>query len=95
MRVLSISAIALAAAFGASPITAEQSCDRYAALNRLPDRFEEIASGDLGKVEFFVLTDGTCTCENKPAIDRVLGRPTPKDVNWSCHIATAEERRSD
>jgi hypothetical protein len=95
VKLLSISTISLAAAIGAASSAVEQSCDRYAALNRLPDRFEEIASGDFGKAELFVLTDGTCTCDNKPAVDRVLGKPAPKDVNWLCNTATAEERRND
>jgi len=83
-----MSGTAAAAAIATAAGAAEQSCDRYAALQRLPDRFQEIASGDVGKVEFFVLTDGSCTCDNTPAIDRTRGKPGARNVNWSCHVAT-------
>jgi hypothetical protein len=46
-----MSGTAAAAAIATAAGAAEQSCDRYAALQRLPDRFQEIASGDVGKVE--------------------------------------------
>ena len=95
MRLLGISSTAVAAVIAGTASASEQSCDRYAALDRLPDRFEEIASGDLGKAEFFVLTDGRCTCDNTPAVNRKLGRPAIQQFNWSCHVATPDERRSD
>ena len=92
MRLLGISAaVAIAAAANA----ADQDCDRYAALQRLPDRFEEIASGDIGKVELFILSDGKCTCANTPAVNRRLDKPAPQNVNWSCRMARPDERRSD
>jgi hypothetical protein len=74
---------------------AQQRCDRYAALIRLPDAFEEIASGDLVGAELFVLTDGVCTCDNTPAIDRWLGKRASAGINWSCRAATPDERRRD
>ena len=77
------------------PSAAEQSCDRYATLKRLPDSFEEIASADLIRAELFVLTDGTCTCDNGPAVDRKFGKSVPQNVNWSCRNATPDERRNN
>ena len=91
MRALALPIFAMAAVPG-MPLAAEQSCDRYAALRRLPGSFEEIASADLVKAELFVLTDGTCTCENMPAVNRKLGKPAPDGINWSCREATSEER---
>jgi hypothetical protein len=76
--------------------TAEPNCSRYAAMRRLPVEFEEIASADLvGGAELFILTDGSCTCDNKPAVDRRLGKPAPIGVNWSCRPAAPDERRSE
>ena len=96
MRLLNISKSVLAAAIAIVPSAAEQSCDRYAALKRLPDRFEEVASGVLaGGLELFVLTDGTCTCDNTPVVDRMRGKPPPQNVNWSYRKATPDERRND
>jgi hypothetical protein len=95
VRLLGISGSAVAVAIAAAANAADQDCDRYAALQRLPDRFEEIASSDLGKVEFFILSDGRCTCDNAPAVNRQLGKPAPQNVSWSCRVATPDERRSD
>jgi len=104
MKILAaaLSAVALSATnVGAQfqitpPSAAEQSCDRYATLKRLPDSFEEIASGLFaGGLELFVLTDGTCTCDNMPAVDRKRGKPAPQNVNWSCRTSTPHERRND
>jgi hypothetical protein len=92
---LGISGFAMVAALAWTANAAEQNCDQYAALNRLPDSFEEIASGDLGKAEFFVLTDRRCTCDNEPAVSRRLGKPAPQKINWSCRESTPDERRSD
>jgi hypothetical protein len=95
VRSLGVVCIVGAAAIATATSAAGQSCDQYAAFNRLPDRFEQIASGDLGKAELFVLTDGVCTCDNTPAVNRKLGKPAPQEINWSCHVATPDERRSD
>ena len=75
--------------------TAEPACDRYATVERLPDGFIEIASGDFGKAELFVLTNGICTCSNDPAVSRRLGKSAPDKINWSCRAATDDERRSN
>jgi hypothetical protein len=104
MKILAaaLSAVALSAAnvgaqFQITPPSAdEQSCDRHATLERLPDSFEEIASGLFaGGLEHFVRTDGTCTCDNMPAVDRKRGKPAPQNVNWSCRTAAPDERRND
>ena len=89
MRAIALAIFAMAASPGAV-VAAEQGCDRYAALRRLPSSFEEIASADLVKAELFVLTDGTCTCENMPAVNRKLGKPAPDGINWSCRLASSE-----
>ena len=95
MRLLGISGTAAAIAIAAAANASDQDCDRYAALDRLPDRFEEIASGDFGEVELFILSDGKCTCANTPAVNRRLDKPAPQNVNWSCRMARPDERRSD
>ena len=97
MRLLIIFGIAVPIAIAALASAAEQNCDRYAANQWLPDRFEEIARGHFANIkrELVVLTDGTCTCDNAPEVHRDLGRPAPQNVNWSCHDATPDERRSD
>ena len=94
MRLLGVFSIAVTAVIATATSAAEHNCDRYAALKRLPYRFEEIASGDLGKAELFVLTDRTCTCDNTPAVARMLGKPALQNVNWSCRAATPDERGS-
>src|SRR5262245_62074407 len=95
LSVVALSATNVGAQFQVTPPSAaEQSCDRYATLKRLPDSFEEIASAELvGGLELFVLTDGACTCDNMPALHRKWGKPAPQDVNWSCRTATPDERR--
>jgi hypothetical protein len=93
MNLLRMSGAALAAAIAVSADAAEQKCDRYAAYERLPNRFEEIASADLvGGAEIFVYTDLWCTCDNTPSVDRKRGKPVPQGLNWSCHEATPDER---
>jgi hypothetical protein len=74
---------------------ADPICDRYSTVDRLPNGFVEIASGDLGKAELFVLTDGSCTCSNAPFVNRRLGKSAPDKINWSCRTATDGERRSN
>jgi hypothetical protein len=70
-----------------------QVCNQYVALERLPDRFVEVASGLLtGGVELFVYSDGRCTCDNTPYVERKLGKPATKSGLWSCREATADER---
>jgi len=97
LSALALSPTNVGAQFQITPPSApEQSCDRYATLKRLPDSFEEIASGlFVGGLELFVLTDGTCTCDNMPAVDRKRGKSAPQNVNWSCRKATPDERRND
>jgi hypothetical protein len=97
LAMLSIFGIAVATAIAAPASAAEQRCDRHAALNQIPGRFEEIARGDLSgtTMELVVLTDGTCTCDNLPAVMRELGKPAPANVNWYCRDAMPNERRSD
>ena len=94
---LGIFGVAVCTAVATPASVAEQSCDRYAVSNQLPDRFEEIARGDFARIriEIVVLTDGTCTCANAFEVDRALGKPAPANVNWSCHDTTPDERRSD
>jgi homoserine kinase len=96
VRVLGISGAATVAAIAAAG-AAEQNCGQYAALERLPDRFEEIGRGHLANIatELVVLTDGTCTCDSTPAVSRALRKPAPQGINWSCRVATPDERRSD
>jgi hypothetical protein len=96
VRLLAASGAVMAAAI-ATASAAETGCDRYAALDRLPDRFDEILRGDFAGVgvELVVSSDGTCTCTNSPKVDRAAGKPVPKDVSWSCRAATPNDRRTD
>jgi hypothetical protein len=81
---------------------ADPSCDQYSTLPRLPDRFMQVTAAQLGRApgsgkptsaELFVLTDGTCTCKNKPSVDRYFYRKDiPTGVNWSCQAADSEDR---
>jgi len=92
MRALCMSAAAL---FGVAADAQAQNCDQYVALKRLPDRFAEVASALLTSgLEIFVLSDGRCTCDNTPAVNRRLGKPAPQSDDWVCREATADERRS-
>ena len=95
LSAVTLSATDVGAQFQITPPSAtEQGCDRYATLKRLPDSFEEIASALFaGGLGLFVLTDGACTCDNRPALDREWGKPAPQNVNWSCRTATPDERR--
>jgi hypothetical protein len=86
---------ALSVASPAVVVAAPLHCGRYEAHVGLPARFAEIARGSLGEVEMIVLSDGRCTCENGPAVDRFFGRAAPRGINWSCRKASAEERRSN
>jgi hypothetical protein len=96
VRLVGILSIAVAAAIATATNAAEESCDRYAGLKRPPpDQFEEIAIADFGVAELFVLSDGKCTCDNRPAVARALGKPAPENINWSCRVATSDERRND
>ena len=78
-----------------APSGAETGCDRYAALDNLPAAFKLIASGHGPGWELVILADGTCVCANTPSTDRILGRPVPDKINWSCRPATVEDRRVD
>jgi hypothetical protein len=88
--------IALTVLVGLSASAADTGCGQYVTAKRLPDTFTEIASGSMrGGVEFFSLTNGTCTCDNGPTIARKFGRPAAIDANWSCRAATEDERRTN
>jgi hypothetical protein len=102
MNVVAGSGVALTVLIGAAN-AAEPACSMYSAFKRLPSRFIEVAGGELsakagsgkpGSVEFFALTDGTCTCENEPWVDRHFGKSVPAGVYWSCHVATGDERKA-
>jgi hypothetical protein len=68
-------------------------CEQFTRLRRLPDSFEEIASAQLVKGELFFMSDGECTCVNRPAVDRLLGRAVDEGLNWTCKSATDEDRQ--
>ena len=96
MIVSAASSVALTVLVGLSANAAAPGCDQYITAKRLPDSFTEIASGSLRVgVEFFQLTNGTCTCDNGPSIARKFGRPAAIDANWSCRTATDDERRTN
>ena len=76
---------------GLPAFAAELGCAHYAAFKKLPAGFQEIASGDLGGVESFVLSNGDCTCNNGPVIARRFGRSAPVGENWSCRHAIGDE----
>jgi hypothetical protein len=96
MIVSMVSSVALTVLVGLTASAAEPGCNQYIMAKRLPDTFTEIASGSLsGGVEFFSLTNGTCTCNNGPSIARKFGRPAAIDANWSCRTATDDERRTN
>jgi hypothetical protein len=81
---------------GTSPaVTADDFsvCEQFTQRRRLPDKFEEIASASLAKGELFVMSDGECTCVNRPAVDRLLGKTVDEGSNWTCKFATSEERK--
>ncbi|UZE49852.1 hypothetical protein ONR75_03390 [Rhodopseudomonas sp. P2A-2r] len=76
----------------AAVFAAELGCAHYAAFKKLPNGFREIASGSLvGGAEIFVLSNGSCTCDNGPALSRHFGRPTPQGEHWSCRDASGDE----
>jgi hypothetical protein len=105
LKLLNITLCVLAIAICAAPTAAEQSCEGYATLKRLPDSFVEIASalsegreagdeaGPRATIELFILTDGACTCTNEPAVDRKLGKSVPQNINWSCRKAKPDEQK--
>jgi hypothetical protein len=96
MIVLAAPSVALAVLIGLTASAAEPGCNQYITAKRLPDTFVEIASGSLsGGAEYFSLTNGTCTCNNGPAIARKFGRPAAIDANWSCRAATDDERSTN
>jgi hypothetical protein len=77
-------------------------CDNFSSMRTLPEGFTMVAAGQLSRgLEFFRLTDGRCTCDNMPSLDRAFGKPSPQGINWKCRMAddderaTAEERRSN
>ena len=76
----------------AAVFAAELGCAHYAAFKKLPNGFREIASGSLvGGAEIFVLSNGSCTCDNGPALSRHFRRPTPQGEHWSCRDASGDE----
>lgn len=95
MIVSVFSSVALTVLVGLSANAAESGCNQYISAKKLPDTFTLVASGTLPNVEFFSLTNGTCTCDNGPAIARQFGRPAAIDANWSCRAATDDERRTN
>jgi hypothetical protein len=93
-----LAAAMIALAYATAAYAAEQSCDAYSAYRRLPQRFVEIASGELSSgrgdgraIELFYLSDGVCMCANTPSLDR-RAEPTRKNQVWSCRDAKDDER---
>ncbi len=73
-----------------------QECNEYTRLDRLPDSFVVIEGGALPqfKMEHVSASDGVCTCDNQPEVDRVTGTLTPEGVNWSCRLADTNESKT-
>lgn len=84
--------LVLVGAIGTAAGAAEQSCERYATFDDLPDSFKWLSVGQLPGAEFWVRSDANCTCDNGPDVDRQLGKAAPEGVNWSCRKATASDR---
>jgi hypothetical protein len=85
-------ALVLAATIATAAGAAEQSCERYATFDDLPDSFKWLSVGQLPGAEFWVRSDANCTCDNGPDVDRQLGKAAPEGVNWSCRKATTSDR---
>jgi hypothetical protein len=88
-------AIVLGASLPSVAEAAASACETYSFMKRLPEQFRMVASGDLGGVEFFQVSDRRCTCDNSPGQNRKWGRPAPEGIYWSCRKASADERRSN
>ena len=92
MNVAAMVASATLASHAAIAAASAQECEKYQSLRSLPDGFVQIAAAELVKGEFFVLTDGVCTCDNLPAVNRGVNKPAPQGVNWACRAADSDER---
>lgn len=77
---------------------AEQRCEAYSTYRLLPRRFVEIASGSLsagngntGTIEFFIVSDGVCTCESEPPVLR-RAEAVKRHRAWTCRTTTDDEK---
>jgi hypothetical protein len=83
---------------GTAPTAAARDRNKYSSYRRLPDRLQEIASGELSGLphsELFVMSDGICTCANVSDGHRTKGQTYARKNVWSCRRATDDERPSE
>jgi hypothetical protein len=70
-----------------------EHCDRYSYYKNLPGRFREVASGELSgppSHEFFVLSDGLCTCDSEINFSHKKDTPIRRKL-WTCRKADKDD----
>jgi hypothetical protein len=83
---------------GIAATGAGRDCNKYSSYHRLPDKFQEIASGELSGLphsELFVMSDGICTCANVSDSNCTKDQTHVRKNVWSCRQATDDERPSE
>jgi hypothetical protein len=96
MRSLGLLSLALLAPAVVALSAAAANCPT--GFKRLPSRFEAFLIGDYDDGSVYLRkTDGWCTCDNLPALDRKFARPVSKEINNSlaldrefAHLASKE-----
>lgn len=89
MRALVIAGLMLLA-----PVArASDECQGLVGLTELPQDFKTISEAAVGPVPLTMKSNGHCTCNDTPAVQRRLGQQEPAGVNWACYAADAEDSK--
>ena len=73
---------------------AAATCQDYTKLKDLPASFNTISRSAIGPAKMEIKTDGTCTCNDLPAVQRSLGQAEPDGINFACDAADPSDTGS-
>ena len=73
---------------------ATDACQDYTKLAALPASFKAISRSTIGPATMEIRTDGNCTCNDLPAVQRSLGQSEPDGVNFACEAADPSDSKS-
>ena len=68
-------------------------CQDLVGLNELPKDFKTISAAAIGPVPLTMKSNGHCTCNDMPTVQRRLGQKEPASVNWACDAADADDAK--
>lgn len=73
---------------------AADACQDLAQLKDLPADFKTVSRSAIGPAKLEIKSNGKCTCNDLPAVQRSLGQAQPEGVKWACDRADADDTKA-